>query len=202
MLTEMNGRLAYPVRDELLGQLKALEALAISEADVREAAAWSGVAVVKRLLKLLGDRGYDLQRIKQLVASLRIYKDSPGYDRLPSAYPDITEVVGTSIITVFPNVRHAFDLERKMALDANRVGEPVPERALEVLSHSEIFRQAYYVADQSWVMREDARFQPLCPLTLEQEEQVAAWPPVHNTLTQFADGYDAFVQRLRSRRRP
>ncbi len=201
MLTEMNGRMAYPVRDELLGQLSTLQALGISEADVREAAAWSGVAVVKRLIKLLGERGYDLRRIKQLVASLRIYKDGPGYDRLPSAYPDITEVIGTSIITVFPNVRHPFDLESEMPLDADRIGEPVPEQALEVLSHSEIFKQAYYVADRGWVEQEDTRFQPSSPLTLEQEEQVAAWAPIHNTLAQFADGYDEFVRRLVSLRR-
>jgi hypothetical protein len=200
MVTEMNGRLSYPVRDELLGRLDELGEQGISEADVREAAAWSGVAVVKRSLKLLGGRGYDLSRVKQLVASLRIYRDGPGYDRLPSAYPDITEDIGTSIITVFPNVRHAFDLEPEMSLEDNRIAVPVPESVLAALSHSEIFKQAYYVSDPGWGEDEDPRFRPRNVLTLEMEEEVAAWAPIHNTLTQFAAGYDRFVQRLVSRR--
>ncbi|MEM4725100.1 MAG: transaldolase family protein [Candidatus Hadarchaeum sp.] len=199
-LTEMNGRLAYPVRDELLGKLPELAAYGISQADVLEAAAWSGVAVLKKLQKLLEDKDYDLTRIKPLVASLRIYKDSPGYDRLPSAYPDITETIGTSIITVFPDVRHAFDQEQDIVLQVDGVHEPVPERVLEVLCHSEIFKQAYYVADVNWVKNEDERFRPDKILTLEDEAAVAAWPPVYNTLKQFADSYDHFVQRLVSRR--
>jgi len=166
----------------------------------REAAAWAGVAVVKRLHRLLRERGYDLRRIKPLVASLRIYKEGPGYDRLPSPYPDITENVGTSIITVFPNVRRAFDEESEMSLDPHRIDEPVPERALEVLAHSEIFRQAYFVADRDWVPEEDERFRPEYELVLEDEEAVAAWPPVYNTLTQFGEGYDRFVERLVGRR--
>ena len=199
-LTEMNGRLAYPVRDELLGKLSELAAYGITEADAREAAAWSGVAVVKRLHKLLQEKGYDLRRVKPLVASLRIYKEGPGYDRLPSPYPDITEDVGTSIITVFPNVRRAFDAEMEVSLEPKRIDEPVPERALEVLAHSEIFKQAYYVADRDWVPEEDERFRPEYELVLEDEEAVAAWPPVYNTLTQFSDGYDRFVERLVGRR--
>ncbi|MFQ6672056.1 MAG: TIM barrel protein, partial [Candidatus Tectimicrobiota bacterium] len=200
ILTEMNGRLAYPVRDELLGKLSELAGHGITEADAREAAAWSGVAVVKRLHKLLQEKGYDLRRIKPLVASLRIYKEGPGYDRLPSPYPDITEDVGTSIITVFPNVRRAFDAETEVSLKPKRIDEPVPERALEVLAHSEIFKQGYYVADQDWVPQEEERFRPDYVLALEDEEAVAAWPPVYNTLTQFSDGYDRFVERLVGRR--
>nr|MBC7245369.1 hypothetical protein [Chloroflexota bacterium] len=199
-LTEMNGRLAYPVRDELLGKLPELAAHGISQADALEAAAWSGVAVVKKLHKLLEERGYDLKRIKPLVASLRVYKDSPGYERLPSACPDVTETVGTSIITVFPDVRHAFDREPEIELDADRIHEPVPSHVLDVLTHSEIFKQAYYVADTNWVRDEEECFQPSKVLTLEDEAAVAAWPPVYNTLKQFADSYDHFVQRLVSRR--
>ncbi|MGQ9492835.1 MAG: transaldolase family protein [Anaerolineae bacterium] len=200
-LTEMNGRLAFPVRDELLGKLPALTAHGISQADALEAAAWSGVAVVKKLQKLLTEKGYDLKRIKPLVASLRIYKDSSGYDRLPSAYPDVTEAVGTSIITIFPDVRHAFDREIEMDLKAEQIHEPVPTRVLDVLTHSEIFKQAYYVTDTSWVQDEEERFRPNQILTLEDEAAVAAWPPVYNTLKQFADSYDHFVQRLVSRRK-
>jgi len=198
-LTEMNGRLAYPVRDELLEKLPQLATHGIDEAKAREAAAWAGVAVVKRLHKLLKDKGYDLTRIKPLVASLRIYKGA-GYENLPSAFPDITEDVGTSIITVFPNVRRAFDELPEIELDPLRVEEPVPEHVLDVLAHSEIFKQAYYVADRAWVPQEDERFRPEYELVLEDEEAVAAWPPVYNTLTQFSNGYDRFVERLVGRR--
>lgn len=199
-LTEINGRLAHPVRDELLGKLPELAPLGISEADAREAAAWAGVAVVKKLQRLLEEKGYDLQRVKPLVASLRVYRDRPGHDRLPSAYPDITEDLGTSIITVFPHVRRAFDQEPEMDLHPDQVHEPVPSHVLDVLAHSDIFKQTYYVADRNWVEVEDERFRPVRILTLEDEREVAAWSPVHATLRQFCSGYDEFVERLLSRR--
>ncbi|NLF02359.1 MAG: hypothetical protein GX601_15415, partial [Anaerolineales bacterium] len=62
-LVEMNGRLAFPVRDEMLARLDHLAALGISEAQAREAAAWAGVAVIKRAHALLKQRGYDLGRV-------------------------------------------------------------------------------------------------------------------------------------------
>jgi len=198
-LTEMNGRLAYPVRDELLSKLDELAEYGISEAQAREAAAWSGVAVVKRLEELLAEKGYDLIKVKPLVASLRIYEDGPGYERLPSAFPDITEQVGTSIITVFPNVRHAFDVVPQIELHPQQVGEPVPDQVLEALTHSEIHKQAYYVGDSEWVA-DDSRFKPQYELVLEDEEGVFQYPPVYNTLTQFSEGYDRFVQRILERR--
>lgn len=196
VLSEMNGRLAFPVRDELLAKLPLLAAQGISEADAREAAAWSGVLVVKKLHRLLDEKGYDLQRIRPLVASLRIYKEGPGYDRLPSAYPDVTETVGTRIITVFPNVRHALDNEPNLDLQPLRLNEPAPAHILDVLAHSEIFRQAYYVADRRWVEEEDERFRPNQVLSLEDEAAVASWTPVYNTLQEFATSYDRFVSRL------
>jgi hypothetical protein len=195
-LSEMNGRLAFPVRDELLAKLSALSDHGITEADVREAAAWSGVLVVKKLHRLMEERGYDLQRIKPLVASLRIYKDGPGYDRLPSAYPDVTEIIGTRIITVFPNVRHAFDNEPQIDLHARQVNAVVPPRVLEVLAYSEVFKQAYYVADKGWIQADDERLRPDQVMALEDEAAVAAWTPVHNTLKEFAESYDRFVARL------
>ena len=79
-LAHMSGRLAFPVRDELLAKLDELATCGISEAQARGAAAWSGVAVLKRLHRLLTERGYDLTRIKPLVASLRIY-EGDGYER-------------------------------------------------------------------------------------------------------------------------
>jgi hypothetical protein len=195
-LTEMNGRLAFPVRDELLGRLPELVRHGIHEADALEAAAWSGVAVLKKLHRWMAHNGYDVKRIRPLVASLRIYKDGPGYARLPTAYPDITEDVGTSIITVFPNIRHAFDLEPDVPMNPRQIGEPVPERVLQVLAHSEIFKQAYYMADGSGGDTEDERFRPTRVLALEDEGAVASWPPVGNTLSEFAKSYDRFVQRL------
>jgi hypothetical protein len=195
-VTEMNGRLAFPVRDELLAKLPALSEHGITEADVREAAAWSGVLVLKRLHRLMEEQGYDLQRIRPLVASLRIYKDGPGYDRLPSAYLDVTEAIGTRIITVFPNVRHAFDSEPQMDLSPMQVNVAAPPRVLEVLSHSEIFKQAYYVADKRWVKADDERLRPDRVLALEDEAEVADWPPVRNTLGEFGRSYDGFVARL------
>ncbi len=199
-LSEMNGRLAFPVRDELLAKLPALAKHGITEADAREAAAWSGVLVVKKLHRLMDEQGDDLGRIKPLVASLRIYKEGPGSDRLPSPYPDVTETIGTRIITVFPNVRHAFDNEPQMDLHPAQVNAAVPSRVLEVLSHSEIFKQAYYVTDPRWVKAEDERMRPDKILALEDEAAVAAYPPVHNTLHEFAASYDKFVARLVSLR--
>lgn len=198
-LTEMNGRLAYPVRDELLSKLDELAEYGISEAQAREAAAWSGVAVVKRLEELLAEKGYDLVKVKPLVASLRIYEEGSGYEQLPSTFPDVTEQVGTGIITVFPNVRHAFDALPQIELDPRRLEDPVPDHVLEVLTHSELFKQAYYVADPEWIA-DDSRFRPEYELVLEDEERVFEYPPVYNTLTQFADSYDEFVQRILERR--
>jgi len=198
-LTEMNGRLAYPVRDELLSKLDKLAGHGIGEAQAREAAAWSGVAVLKRLEELLAEKEYDLVKVKPLVASLRIYEEGPGHEQLPSAFPDVTEQVGTSIITVFPNVRHAFDALPRIELDPRRLEDPVPDHVLEVLTHSELFKQAYYVADPEWIA-DDSRFRPEYELALEDEERVFEYPPVHNTLTQFADSYDQFVQRILERR--
>lgn len=196
VLSEMNGRLAFPVRDELLAALPRLTAQGISEADVREAAAWSAVIVFKRLHQLMDARGMDLARIKPLVASLRIYKDGPGYDRLPTPYPDVSETVGTRIITIFPNVRHAMDQEAELELHATRLGAPVPEHVFKVLEHSELFKQAYHVADKFWSPNEDQRFRPARVLALEDEPAVAAWAPVHATLKEFAESYDRFVTRL------
>ncbi len=192
-LVEMNGRLAFPVRDELLGRLGELAAHGIDEARAREAAAWAGVAVVKRAERLLAEKGYDRTRIKTLVASLRIYQGT-GYDQLPSAFPDITEMLGAGIISVFPNIRGPFDKQGSLALDPRSIEAPVPDRALEVLAHSELFKQAYYVEGDG------ARFRPAAVLRLSDQERVAAWPPVHATLTEFIKAYDTMVTRILERK--
>ena len=60
-LVEMNGRLAYPVRDELLAKLDDLAAHGIDEANAREAAAWAGIAVIKRVHRLLREKGLSVR---------------------------------------------------------------------------------------------------------------------------------------------
>jgi hypothetical protein len=198
-LVEMNGRLAYPVRDELLAKLDELSAYGIDEARAREAAAWAGVAVVKRVYQLLEEKGCDMGRFKPLIASLRIY-EGDGYESLPSAFPDVTEVMGASIISVFPNVRRAFDGRGDIELDPMRVERPVPGDVLEVLAYSEIFKQAYYVADRDWVSEEDGHFRPDHELTLEDRTGTFDWVPVNNTLVGFIASYDTFVERILARK--
>jgi hypothetical protein len=199
-VVEMNGRLAYPVRDELLAKLDLLAAHGIDEAKAREAAAWAGVAVLKRLYRLLNQKGYDLGRVKPLVASLRIYRGD-GYERLPSAFLDITESIGASIISVFPNVRRSFDSQPEIELHPRQIKVPVSNDILEVLTHSEIFKQAYYLPDRDWIPEGDDRFRPHYELTMEDESGTATWAPVHNTFTEFCNSYDTFVQRILERKR-
>ncbi len=195
----MSGRLAYPVRDELLAKLEELATHGIDEAKAREAAAWSGIAVLKRLYSLLNKKGYDLRQAKLLVASLRVY-EGYGYENLPSAFPDITEIIGASILSVFPNVRRAFDTQSEIELDPRRIEMPIADDVLEVLRCSQIFKQAYYVGDRDWADEEDERFRPDHELTLVDEAETAAWAPVHNTLTEFCNSYDKFVERILERK--
>lgn len=191
-ITEMNGRLAFPVRDELLAKAPAL---GLSEAEAREAAAWSGVAVHKKLLRLLEAKGYDLSHLRALVASLRWYT-GPGYEGLPNPCPDVIDCMGTTVITIFPNIRHALDHTPDLPFNGRQIEEPVPETALRVLEHSEIFRQAY------WLPGEDDRFRPARPLALEDEAGTVAWAPVAATLSEFCNAYVRFVERIAARRPP
>jgi hypothetical protein len=197
-LAHMSGRLAFPVRDELLGKLGELEALGISEAQARLAAAWSGVAVLKRLHRSLVHRGIDLSRVKPLIASLRVYTDA-AYADLPSPIPDITEVVGTGIITVFPNVRRSFDRLPPVPLDGNRIEAPVPGEVFDVLRHSEVFKQAYWLGPEADGEPEPADLRPAHPLSLEDRTATAGWTPVANTLDEFCKAYDSFVDRIQAR---
>ena len=196
-LVEMNGRLAYPVRDELLAKLGELGSLGFDEASVRCAAAWAGVAVVKKLHRALERQRIDLSRVRPLIASLRLYEGTLHRD-LPTAFPDVTEVLGTRIISVFPDIRRAFD-GQPLALAPTQLEQPVPEPALEILAHSEIFRQAYHVSDPAWATEEQERFRPRHPLALADRDAVLRWPPIDNTLTQFRESYDQFVARIQER---
>ncbi|OGO27914.1 MAG: hypothetical protein A2W33_02005 [Chloroflexi bacterium RBG_16_52_11] len=199
-LVEMNGRLAFPVRDELLGKLEQLSAYHIDEKAAREAAAWAGVLVARRLYQLLSQKNVDQSRIKILIASLRIYSGEM-YRCLPDAFPDITGIVGAAILSVFPNVRYAYDHSSSIPLNPYQIEAPVPEPILETLSHSEIFKQAYYVADRGWMPAENEHMHPDHELTLADEENVFTWPPIYNTLTEFINSYNTLMNRLSERKR-
>ncbi len=199
VLSHMSGRLAFPVRDELLAKLGELARHGIDESQLRQAAAWSGIIVLKRLHQLLLAGGYDLARVKPLIASMRIYEGEI-YRGLPSPIPDISEVVGTGILTVFPNVRRAFDSLPKLEIGARQIEASPPEWVLPVLAHSEIFRQAYYVQGQGWGDDGD-EMRPEHVLALEDASATADWLPVRNTLAEFCKAYDVFVERIEGRRR-
>ncbi|MCJ7677961.1 MAG: hypothetical protein MUO35_09600, partial [Anaerolineales bacterium] len=198
-LAHMSGRLAFPVRDELLGKLGQLTGLGITEGQARIAAAWSGVAVLKRLHRCLVRQGIDLSRVKPLIASLRVYTDA-AYAGLPSPIPDITEVLGTGILTVFPNVRRAFDRLPTVPLDGDRIEAPVPAEVFDVLRHSEIFKQAYCLGPLAAGEPEPADLRPAHPLSLDDRTATASWTPVANTLDEFCKAYDPFVDRIQARR--
>lgn len=191
-LVEMNGRIAFPVRDELLGIADHLNHLGMDHERILTAAAWSGVAIHKRLVRLLKQRNYDSGRMKPLVASLRIY-DDPAYGALPNPFIDFTETIGTGVITVFPNVRRALDNWGEIELSANRIEDSVPQDALETLRYSEIFKQGF------WLPGDDTAFKPHCPLKLEQQEHVLKWQPVHNTMSEFRESFSTFKERIRQR---
>jgi hypothetical protein len=199
-LAHMSGRLAFPVRDELLGKMGELGGQGFSEAQVRLAAAWSGVAVLKRLQRCLAARQVDLGRVKPLIASLRVYTDE-AYARLPSPIPDITEVLGVGILTVFPNVRRAFDRLPLVPLDGQSIETPVPEEAISVLRHSEVFKQAYWLGPLAAPGEADPpELRPARPLALVSRAATAEWTPVANTLNEFCKAYDSFVDRIQARR--
>ena len=190
-LTVMNGRLSYPVRDELLARLGQPAQWDVDEGVARRAAAWAGVAIVKRLVARLAADGYDLTRVRPLVASLRWYSGQV-YEGLPSPCPDVTECIGVPVLTVFPNVRRSLDDTASLPLAGNQVAAPVPAEVLDVLSHSELFRQAYWLPG-------DTCFRPEHPIFLKDEAATAAWQPVRTTIDEFSRAYDRFCQKILAR---
>jgi len=161
----MNGRLAGPVVEELDPGLAGAGRLA-------------GVAVTKRLQQeLYGNgrtaKGYDSARVRILVASLRDYS---------GAIPDVEETLGVPVITVFPDIRRAFDASTRQ-LDVERVWRDLDEEILHRLAQSEIFRQAYYLPGDADKLR------PKQPLSLEQDALVQEWAPVQRTMTGFSQAY-------------
>jgi len=204
-LALMNGRMAYPVRDEMKQR---------GVPGGVEAARWAGVEVARKAYHRLytppeqGGMGVDPERIKLLIASLRIYSDW---------MPDISELWGCPVITVFPNVRRKFDIspatcgqglppaqacpepvERVRGLidfTGDAVLKATPGDQLEVLFESEIFRQAW------WVPGDPEQYKPKRELTLEPKdsEALVKWPPVANTLGEFIDLYEKMGQMVKER---
>ncbi|MCX7786085.1 MAG: transaldolase family protein [Spirochaetes bacterium] len=178
----MNGRLAFPVRDELKAK---------GVAGGIEAARWAGVEVARKAAYRLysarekGGLGVDPAKVKIMIASLRIYDDW---------IPDISELWGIPLITIFPNVRRAYDAHpRPLVIDA--LHGKTPDKDIELLLNSEIFRQAW------WVPENGSMGKPERVLTLEKRdtEAVAAWKPVQETLTQFIGMYQEMSQMVRER---
>lgn len=181
-LALMNGRMAYPVRDEM--KEKGIEGGV-------EAARWAGVEVARKAYRRLYDPsakaglGIDPERVKLLIASLRIYDDW---------IPDISELWGSGVITIFPDVRRKFDNHQR-DFDGKTVLRTTPAEAMEVLFKSEIFRQAW------WTPGDPEKHRPKRVLTLKPEdsEALAQWPPVRNTLGQFIDLYEQMGEMVKER---
>lgn len=167
-LVVMNGRLSFPVRDELSDKKKE---------DMSEAYRYAGVEVTRTLYRFLKEMGGkdDTAAPQILNASLRIYG---------TEIPDISEIWGTSSITVFPNVRRAYDAtERNDAVDT--VTAHTDAQALKEMRESEIFQQAIYL------QTDDSSTKPERPLSMEKDDNdaVLAWEPIALTLAQFKEEY-------------
>ena len=68
----------------------------------------------------------------------------------PILSPTSPRHVGTSLISVFPNVRRPFDAQPNIELNPQGVDAPLPDGILETLAHSELFKQAYFVSYPEW----------------------------------------------------
>jgi hypothetical protein len=169
----MNGRMAFPVRDEL-------KRLGVKGGE--EAARWAGVEVARKSYHCLydstdrGGLGIDTSRVRLLIASLRIYDDW---------LPDISELWGCPVITFFPNVRRKYDSHRR-ELDDRSVQRETPPTDVDTLLASEIFRQAWWVPGDL----EDQRPNKILTLVEADRDTLITWEPVANTLNQFIDLYD------------
>lgn len=94
--------------------------------------------------------------------------------------PDISELWGIPLFTVFPNVRRAYNAHER-SLDVMTVDRQTPRAYLEVLVKSELFRQARWTPEDGAIGKTDRI------LTLEpvDAEAVGAFTPVSETFVQF-----------------
>jgi len=176
-LTLMNGRLAFPIRDELLS-------LGIPNA--KKAAEWAGVAVGKKAFDQLYSKknlGLDPSKIKLLIASLR------NYDNF---FPDITELIGVPIITVFPNIRNQFD-RKTHDINPHAIKKKVDKGIIKTLAKSEIFKQAYYLPGDPDYLK------PNTVLSLDNTKAVETWAPVKDTLNAFINARQQTEMELKKR---
>jgi transaldolase len=168
----MNGRLSFPVRDELAS---------LNSKDTSTSYRYAGVEVTRHIYQKFyspeeeGGLGLDREKIKILNASLRVYDED---------IPDISEIWGTPLITIFPNVRRAYDFNKR-SVSALSVTMQTDTKVMKDLRESELFRQAW------WVPQDDEAFRPDIELTLTEkdEEAVLKWLPIKQTLDQFITEY-------------
>jgi len=178
----MNGRMAFPARDELKEK---------GTPGGVEAARWAGVEVARKSYRRLygekkdGGEAIDPRRVKLLIASLRIYDDW---------IPDISAQWGCPVITFFPDVRRTYDSHER-PLDPESIAEDTPADAVKTLGESEIFRQAW------WTPEDGETLKPERVLTVGEKDADAlfAWPPVSNTLKQFVELYDQMGGMVKAR---
>jgi len=183
-LALMNGRMASPVRDELVEY---------GIGGGAEAARWAGVEVARKACRRLygsradGGAEIDPDRVKLLIASLRVYGDW---------IPDISELWGCPVITIFPDVRRAFESHPR-TFAGNAVDAATPAEALDMLLRSEIFRQAW------WTPGDPDEQKPSRVLTLDPEDAdaLASWQPMANTLSQFTEFYQQLGEMIEARMR-
>ena len=183
-LALMNGRMAYPARDDL--KARGVEGGV-------EAARWAGVEAARKSYHGLydskeeGGLGIDPGRVKLLIASLRVYGDW---------LPDISELWGCPVITIFPNVRRKWDSHSR-DFDGKSVLGTTPAEDLETMLQGEVFRQAW------WMPGDPDKWKPAQPLSLDLKDAdaVLAWPPVANTIGQFIDLYDQMGGMVQARMR-
>jgi len=178
----MNGRMAFPVRDELKER----------EIEGGESAArLAGVEVARKIYRRLytpdNGKGLDIdkKKVKFVIASLRIYD---GW------IPDILELYGSPVITIFPNVRRAFDKD-KQPFSPDTIIKLTPDDILEVLFKSEIFRQAWWMPGDP----EDLKPQRVLSLEVCDSKEVEKWKPVAQTQDQFVTFYDQMGDMVRER---
>ncbi|NCB00763.1 MAG: hypothetical protein EOM67_01180 [Spirochaetia bacterium] len=173
----MNGRLAFPVRDDLV------EKFPLGKETYLESSKLVGVDVTKHLYEKMygpkekGGLGVDPKRVRIMNASLRIYGDE---------IPDVLSIWGTPSITIFPNVRYALNHKERTYL-SDAVTKSVDDSTRALNAKSEIFRQSW------WVEGDEASLAPKEKLTLKGNtpEEIITWGPIEATQTQFLGSYQA-----------
>lgn len=178
-LVVMNGRIAFPVKDELIEN---------NIENGEEASKMVGVEITRHLYNALysskeeGGIGTTPSKVKIMNASLRNYG---------SDIPDLTEIWGSPLITIFPNARRCLDsVLRENKIDTIHCKTPVD--TIKVLMESELFRQAY------WCETDPKCNMPTeyIPFNLENENRICEWKAVSATLNQFLGAYDGMIERV------